>query len=111
MTDDELKQARLVKGREIASKLWKEVMRPEVLGGRFDYSDRVFCAVAALVEANWHPPVDPDLLIAREAVAQIWDNLAHHKAAEIVLAGGHDDNGQMVSALAAIKLYKSRMGA
>jgi hypothetical protein len=93
-----LEQARLEKAREIAK---------EISSIPFLIEGATRSALAALTEANWQPPVDPDLLIAREAAAIAWGVGFPQMQAEI--CGGVDDSRVTVqSALAAIKLFKAR---
>lgn len=115
MTDDELKQARLEKAREIYADTvcGKQLSRwrAQIVAGEYDTYHPVIAALAALELCNWQPPVDPDLKIAREAVAQIWDEIDSPIIVAGLRAGKHDSWSEVIAALAAIKLYKSRMGA
>ncbi len=111
MTDDELKQARLEKAREIGAKRWPASSHDGVMDGDYDEADGVVCALAALTEANWQPPVDPDMLIAREAAAIDWEKQNQPHTAQETREGLLDDWYGPQIALAAIKLYKSRAGA
>jgi len=111
MTDDELKQARLEKARRIA-KGEGAAAKGAVNYSFIEYETAPVRAVFRALElCNWHPPVDPDLLIAREAVAQIWNEIDSPNIAASLRAGVHDEWSAVIAALAAIKLYKSRTGA
>jgi hypothetical protein len=103
-----LAQARLEKAREIASMRWLARNRDTVLAGDADKSDGVVAALAALTEANWQPPVDPDLLIAREASADIACRAGYPESRGKYEDGFRDNWSEVRSALAAIKLFKAR---
>ena len=108
MTVQELAQARLQKAREIATVRWPEAIRSLIFDGQYDDTDGVSSAFAALSLANWQPPVDPDLLIAREAGAAYWDSNDRPQVAHQMRAGDCDDWAGPIVALAAIKLFKAR---
>ncbi len=57
---------------------------------------------AALVRTGWRP-VDPDLILAREVVADIWPN-----ARESYKSGLYDSTMAIMAALAAIKAADAR---
>ncbi len=79
---------------------------------RLEYETAPVRAVFRALElCDWQPPVDPDLLIAREAVALDWERRGSHAAAARVRFGDQDSLDSIQLALAAIKLYKSRTGA
>lgn len=108
MTAQELAQARLEKAREIAADQWEPGYRGFVLKGRYDESSSVKSVIAALILCNWQPPVDPDLLIAREAGAAFWDSRDKPEIAQQMRAGDIDSWAGPTTALAAIKLFKAR---
>jgi hypothetical protein len=96
-----LEQARLEKAREIVRYSYEGCVNQHMV------AFAVTAALAALTEANWQPPVDPDLLIAREAAAIAWGDGFPGEQAQ--LRGGLDDTRITIqSALAAIKLFKAR---
>jgi hypothetical protein len=94
-----LEQARLEKAREIAK---------EISSIPFLIEGATRSALAALTEANWQPPVDPDLLIAREAAADIACRAGYPESREKYAAGLRDNWSEVRSALAAIKLFKAQ---
>jgi hypothetical protein len=67
-------------------------------------------AFARYIASKEEPPVDPDLLIAREAAAEVNRN-DFPIFAKDVRVGEHDDRVEVACALRAIKLYKERSGA
>jgi hypothetical protein len=107
-----LEQARLEKAREIGGAAMKGCGNPVnatlVLEGAWDGHISVASALAALTEANWQPPVDPDLLIAREAVADIACRAGYPESRGKYEDGFRDNWSEVRSALAAVKLFKAR---
>lgn len=72
----------------------------------FIANESVLSAFARYIAAHEKPPVDPDLLIAREASADIWGDNDDERA--ITMTGKYDDSEAVGSALRAIKLYRER---
>jgi hypothetical protein len=82
-----IEEARLQKAREIATKanpVW------DYSNGGTDWAPVVITALAALVEANWQPPEDPDIAAAKACLPPyliLQDSAAvFRRAKEIALA-------------------------
>jgi hypothetical protein len=75
--------------------------------GTLRYATAVM-AFARYIAAHEKPPVDPDLLIAREAAAQVYDEGGHPNHAKGCRDGRFDGNYDVTMPLRAIKLYKER---
>lgn len=75
----------------------KHVLRGEYAGIAVD------AVAATLRELNWHPPVDPDLVDAREVVAKLNEDNGNKETAQLYRSGDCDDHFAVVAALAAIK--------
>ncbi|UXO93964.1 hypothetical protein Pan3_42 [Pseudanabaena phage Pan3] len=65
-------------------------------------------ALARYIAQHEPEPVDPDLELAREAVAAVWTAQGCDMGAAEVLQGKYDDKLDMKSAFRAIKLVRER---
>lgn len=66
----------------------------------------MFITFARYIESHEEAPVDPDLLIAREACAVGWGMDRQQK----IMAGEWDGNAPVQDCLRAIKLFRERNG-
>ena len=67
-------------------------------------NDPIVRTLARLIAKHEHPPVDPILAAAREAVAR----RSHESLVGAIRAGNHDASGNVQIAKAAITLYLER---
>ncbi|CAB4137037.1 hypothetical protein UFOVP317_3 [uncultured Caudovirales phage] len=67
-----------------------------------------FRAFARYIAQHEPEPVDPDLLLAREAAAQLSDQLGATITAKNMRDGQYDDGHNVRTALIAIKLLRER---
>lgn len=81
----------------------------DTLGRVFDRS--VARAFARYIAEHEEPPVDPDLLLAREACANLLEeNNIRQPAADLYRGGEYDDTANILLALKTIRLYRERHG-
>lgn len=103
MTNDELDEARAKEAYRLAH-IGREV------GDNTGMFREVGCIAARLARENWQP-TDPDLVLAREVVAKVFEDQGQRGCAPTdVRAGVWDGNNTVVIALAAIRAARREAG-
>ena len=91
-----------------AAKRTNWYMPVDCIHERYSTLSDAFRALCDMILKHEQPPVDPDLLLAREAAAWVNVNKGFEDYASDILAGTRDAIEPVQAALRAIKLMKER---